>query len=248
MRNGGIAGRKWMTRQLRSRKTTSIANRMATVWMACEGIMSRPVPGSSPGLPNKPTSRRRLVPATLICSPSTVFLVVFRTAMISVSIRILLLRSHTPARSHTFPPGDYDRQQNHSDHCCGNANQSYVIHNPPCLLLSAKILERLHHGKHSRPQQHHKKRGENEDGQGKDQLYGSLSCLFLSQHQALDPQAVGKGSESACNRRSQPLGLHQHGDKLAHRIEINPVRHAPPGIEARFAGPLLAADNDQFFT
>src|ERR1019366_7306105 len=133
MRNGAIAGRTWITRQLRSTKTTSIANRMATVWMACDGIMNRPVPGSSPRLPNSPTSRRRLVPATLICSPSTVFLVVFRTATVSVSI--LLLRSHTPARSHTFPPGDYDCQQNHSDYCCGNANQSYVIHNPPCLLI-----------------------------------------------------------------------------------------------------------------
>src|ERR1035438_795229 len=132
MRNGAIAGRTWITRQLRSTKTTSIANRMATVWMACDGIMNRPVPGSSPRLPNSPTSRRRLVPATLICSPSTVFLVVFRTATVSVSI--LLLRSHPPARSHTFPPADYDCQQNHSDYGCDDTNYRYVVHNPPYLL------------------------------------------------------------------------------------------------------------------
>ena len=44
------------------------------------------------------------------------------------------------------------------------------------------------------------------------------------------------------------LSLHQHGDKLVNRIEIDSIGHAPPGLKARFAGPLLIADNDKLVT
>src|ERR1039458_2225693 len=185
MRKGTIAGHKWITCQLRSTKTTSIANRMATVCIACDGMMSRPVPGSSPRLPNNPTSRRRLVPATVICSPSTVFLVVFRTATASASI--LLSRSHALSRAHTFPSGHYDRQYNQGKHSRHNPNHHHVI--PivsPLGCLSAKTFEHLHHGKYRRSKHHHKKCRENEDGQGKDQFYGGLSRLLFRQHHALD--------------------------------------------------------------
>ena len=80
---------------------------------------------------------------------------------------------------------------------------------------------------------------------GKISLTVVLAALSSASSKPLGPQAVSELAKRPRDGRSQPLGLHQHGDKLANRIEIDAIRHAPPGIQTRFAGPLLPADDEQ---
>src|SRR5579871_5172820 len=90
---------------------TSIGNFMATVWIACEGMMSKPVPGSRPCLPNNPTILLKLVSATPIFSPNTVFRVVLVTVTVSVGMFTVLELAGVPRTTATT--GNNNTQQDH---------------------------------------------------------------------------------------------------------------------------------------
>ena len=59
-------------------------------------------------------------------------------------------------------------------------------------------------------------------------------------------QRVCKLPERVRNGRAEAFRLHQHSDKLPHKIDVNSLRHAAPGIQTRFSSTLLTIDDLEF--
>src|SRR6266704_2355284 len=71
----------------------------------------------------------------------------------------------------------------------------------------------------------------------------SLTPALAAASSAACVRRVCELSERVCNGRAEALRLHQHGDKLPHKIDINSLRHAAPGVETRLSGTLFAAND-----
>src|SRR5579864_2423517 len=114
-------------------------------------------------------------------------------------------------------------------------------------MLLGQLLKHSLEINNCRPQRDHENAGEDEQDQREKKFHSGFGRHFLCRLHAARPQCVRKYAQRMGHRRAKALSLHQHGDKLADEIDIQPFRHAAPCIQPGLAGALLTADNLELF-
>ncbi len=99
------------------------------------------------------------------------------------------------------------------------------------------------HSNNRRSQRYHEYAGKDEKDQWEKQFDPGFGRRFFGRLRAACAKRVCKLPERVCNGCAEALRLHQHSDKLPHKININPLRHAAPGVETRLSGALFAIDD-----
>src|ERR1700678_2209140 len=110
------------------------------------------------------------------------------------------------------------------------------------ILLSLCVeqrFERIHHDDDCRSQNNQKQRWKDEKDQREDQLDRRLGCLLFHLLNALRSERVRMRTQCFANAGAELLGLHQHRNQVANRVNIGPVRQVLPRILARAACALF---------
>jgi len=105
VRQGFMACTIFTTVSLRSRKITSIGNRMKNMWMELQGVMSSPPPGAKSRRPIRPQKRDHGLEATSAHAATV-------TPRVELVTRMVLIQAGLPAvlrrRDERWPVLDYD--------------------------------------------------------------------------------------------------------------------------------------------